>query len=123
MSLYVQSFFTLYTKLLLGVLHLPHLAGLSTPRNNFIFSNNKCNIYSHVYSYRIYTHMHTLCLTLSLRALFSQSIMSWILASNHKYRIYTPYMTVCMLISLPKMSYIHRVYTYKCMVMANPTNN
>ena len=31
-------------------------------------------------------------------------------------RIYTPFMTVCMVISLPKIPYIHRIYT----VLANP---
>jgi len=30
-------------------------------------------------------------------------------------------MTVCMVISLPKIPYIYTVYTYKCMVLANPT--
>ena len=36
-------------------------------------------------------------------------------------RIYTPYMTVCMVIPLPRIPYIHPVYTYKCIVMANPS--
>jgi len=35
-------------------------------------------------------------------------------------RISAPYMTVCMVTSLLKILYLH-VYTYKCMVLANPT--
>jgi len=35
--------------------------------------------------------------------------------------IYTPYMTVCMVITLPKISCICTVYTYECMVLANPS--
>ena len=32
----------------------------------------------------------------------------------------TPYMTACMVIPLPKYR-MHTVYTYTCMVLANPT--
>jgi len=35
-------------------------------------------------------------------------------------RINTPYMNVYLVIFLPKIPYIYTVYTYKCMVLANP---
>jgi len=40
-------------------------------------------------------------------------------------RISAPYITVSMVITLPKIPFIHiyTVCTYKCMVLANPTND
>ena len=36
-------------------------------------------------------------------------------------RISAPYIAVCMVISLLKIPYVHRTYTYNCMVLANFT--
>jgi len=37
-------------------------------------------------------------------------------------RIYTPYMTVYLAISLLKIPFIHRIYIYIYMFLANPTH-
>jgi hypothetical protein len=86
----------------------------------YFMRSSRFSLYCKHKGVRKHTHTHTQARNVCCSGLTSAFVLFTCYMKGWQNRIYTMYMTVYLVISLPEILYIHRIYMYRYMGLANP---